>query len=291
MKCIWRNVKLMPERVNELDYEAVLMEVHDFMLALPTPWWAQRPSDTPMRTIKTIIHNMTKIKGAGILNHLNNIPKHSELNTYVLKILKVKFHIAKRSTNEVSQHFTSQKDKPVTSGDQQAYVSQSHQQRSQQDRMNRATHDQVSNIFKLISDKETSKLGLKQLYEFKEKHPEVDIQPFLKGATPYFQTYINDGLADFQRSSQNNTNNNHSNESVDHEDNQMRNQADGNPNNADYWMQKLNMYRVRGKLQNDDKESMDNKVADENLNMNQIQSRLTSMTRKDVRLVISCTIE
>jgi cytoskeleton-associated protein 5 len=89
MKCIWRNVKLMPERVNELDYEALLMEIHDFMLALPTQWWAQRPSDTPMRTIKTIIHNMTKIKGTGILNHLNNIPKHSELNTYVLRILKV----------------------------------------------------------------------------------------------------------------------------------------------------------------------------------------------------------
>lgn len=48
-------------------------------------------------------------------------------------------------------------------------------------------------------------------------------------------------------------------------------------------MQKLNMYRVRGKLQSDDKET-DNKVADENLNMNQIQSRLTTMTRKDVSL-------
>lgn len=148
--------------------------------------------------------------------------------------------------------------------------------------MNRATHDQVSNIFKLISDKETSKLGLKQLYEFKENHPEVDIQPFLRGASPYFQTFINDGLAELQRSSQNSTNNNHANEAMDNDDKQMRNQADGNPNNPDYWMQKLNMYRVRGKLQNDDQEMMDNKVADENLNMNQIQSKLTSMTRKDV---------
>lgn len=90
MKCIWRNVKLMPERVNELNYEDVLMEIHDFMLALPTQWWTNRPSDTPMRTIKTIIHNMTKIKGTGILSHLNNIPKHSELNAYVIRILKVR---------------------------------------------------------------------------------------------------------------------------------------------------------------------------------------------------------
>lgn len=279
MKCIWRNVKLMPERVNELDYEAVLIEIHDFMLALPTQWWVHRPSDTPMRTIKTIIHNMTKIKGNGILQHLNNIPKHSELNTYVLRILAVSGATEVSTSSDLTSVLIPQKDSPA--GDANQHASQNHQQRSQQDRMNRATHDQVSNIFKLISDKETSKIGLKQLYEFKEKHPEVDIQPFLRGASPYFQEFINDGLADLQRSSQNNTNNNQS-EELANDEHQVRNQADGNSHNSDYWMKKLNMYRVRGKLQNEEKEPMDNKVADENLNLNQIQSRLTSLTRKDV---------
>ncbi|CRK99142.1 CLUMA_CG012503, isoform A [Clunio marinus] len=263
MKCIWRNVKLIPERVDELDYEALLMEIHDFMLALPTQWWAQRPSDTPMRTIKTIIHNMTKIKGGAIVQHLNNIPKHSELNTYVLRILK-----KEQPTANSSDH-----------NNQQGSVSS--QQRSQ-DRMKRTTHDQVSNIFKLISDKETSQLGLKQLSEFVEKHPEVDIQPFLRGASPYFQTYINNGLAELKQLSQNNTNNNQDEDEVNGDENQVRNQAVGNSSNADVWMQKLNMYRVRGKLQNDENEPMDNKIADENLNLNQIQSRLTTLTRKDV---------
>lgn len=146
--------------------------------------------------------------------------------------------------------------------------------------MNRTTHDQVSNIFKLISDKDTSKLGIRQLHEFKEKHPEVDIQPFLKGASPYFQTFINDGLAELQNAAQNSTNNNPV-EEVNGDDHK---QADGGSNNPDYWMQKLNMYRVRGKLQSDEKQPIDNKIADENLNMNQIQSRLTTLTRKDVRL-------
>ncbi|XP_070492118.1 protein mini spindles isoform X2 [Chironomus tepperi] len=263
MKCIWRNVKLMPERVNELDYEALLMEIHDFMLALPTTWWAQRPSDTPMRTIKTIIHNMTKIKGAGILQHLNNIPRHSELNTYVLRILKKEQGILPGSHDS----------------NQQAYASQLHQQRSQQDRTSRANHDQVSNIFKLISDKDTSKVGLRQLYEFKQNHPEFDIQPFLKGSSPFFQQFIHDGLAELQKASQNNTNNNQSHE----QGSANSNQTNENPNNPDYWMHKLNMYRVRGKLQtNEEKEPiMDNKIADENLNMNQIQSRLTTMAKKE----------
>ncbi|KAL7034400.1 hypothetical protein ACKWTF_007947 [Chironomus riparius] len=263
MKCIWRNVKLMPERVNELDYDALLMEIHDFMLALPTNWWAQRPSDTPMRTIKTIIHNMTKIKGAGILQHLNNIPRHSELNTYVLRILK-KEHGSLPGSHDSNQ---------------QAYASQLHQQRSQQDRTSRANHDQVSNIFKLISDKDTSKVGLRQLNEFKQNHPEFDIQPFLKGSSPFFQQFIHDGLAELQKASQNNTNNNQSHE----QSSANPNQTNENPNNPDYWMHKLNMYRVRGKLQtNEEKEPiMDNKIADENLNMNQIQSRLTTLAKKD----------
>jgi cytoskeleton-associated protein 5 len=109
-----------------------------------------------------------------------------------------------------------------------------------------------------------------------ESHPQVDIQPFLRGSSPYFQKFINDGLANLRKESLNNTNNN------DEETTPRALEMDSN--NPDYWMQKLNMYRVRGKLQsNEDRDSlMDNKIADENLNMNQIQSRTTTSTKKDV---------
>lgn len=89
MKCIWRSVKVMPEKSNELDYDTVLYEVHEFMAALPSAWWQQRHADTPYRTVKTIIHNMAQIKGTAILQHLNKIPTHSELYAYLIKVLKV----------------------------------------------------------------------------------------------------------------------------------------------------------------------------------------------------------
>ncbi|CAO1409163.1 unnamed protein product [Diamesa serratosioi] len=278
MKCIWRNVKLMPERVNELDYDALLLEIHDFMSTLPSPWWTTRPSDTPMRTIKTIIHNMTKIKGASILQHMASVPKPSELNTYVLRILK-----------------NLQKEQGIgnESPQLQSQPSQLQQQRSQQDRLSRSTHDQVSSIFKLISEKETAKQGLLKLHEFKEKNPDVDINPFLRGASPYFQQYINDGLAEIQRMSQNNTNNNNNNANNTKQDvtaggdtiqaNRFNTHlANGDGKSPDFWMERLNMYRVRAKLPNSEQQQeMDNKMADENLNLNQIQ-RLTTLTRKDV---------
>ncbi len=183
-------------------------------------------------------------------------------NTYVLRILK-KEQIA-LPNNSTELH------------------SQQHQQRSQIDRINRATHDEVSNIFKLISDKETSKQGLKQLAEFKKNHPEVDIQPFLKGVSPYFQQFIADGLADLKNETQNISNNNDDEKEVP-----MR--ADTSSSSPDYWMQKLNMYRTRGKLQSSEDNSpiMNNKIADENLNVNQMQ-RMTSSTgnKKDVSILI-----
>ena len=94
MKCIWRNVKMLPERTDELDYDAVLWEVHQFLVTLPSSWWQTRPSDTPLRTVKTIIHNMVKIKGVGIVNHLNKIPSNSELRAYLIKIIRVNIHIS-----------------------------------------------------------------------------------------------------------------------------------------------------------------------------------------------------
>lgn len=116
------------------------------------------------------------------------------------------------------------------------------------------------------------------MYEFKEKHPDVDINPFLKGASAYFQEFITEGLAELEN--QNNGNNN----AQEYDNNNETAQLQGNSNpSSEYWMQKLNAYRVRGKLQGDEKEQqIDNKIADENLNMNQIQSRLTGLSRKDV---------
>lgn len=148
MKCIWRNVKIMPERANDLEYGDILLEVHEFMVLLPTTWWQQRPSDTPLRTVKTIIHNMAKIKGTQILQHLNNIPIHSEIHSYLLKILK-----------------NFQKDGNLVGSSPQrpnlpAVRDHSH-------RLEKSSHETIAHIFKLIADPETAKEGISRLYDFK----------------------------------------------------------------------------------------------------------------------------
>lgn len=268
MKCIWRNVKVIPDRLPDLDYDAVLLEVHEFMLALPSVWWQQRPSDTPLRTVKTIIHNMTKIKGNAILQHLNKIPSHSELNTYILRILK---NLNKEtSANAANQHASAVANSNSENNN-------THHRSG--NRPVHETHEEVSNIFKLISNTETSQEGLARLHDFKSKNPEVDILPFLKGASVSFQKYIIDGLAELDAAKQSDADKKAfgSNRVVTH-----------STTDPDYWMDRLNSLMTKNtstsSQQNiaSNSQYMDNKVADENLNLNQVQPKVNLLRKEAV---------
>ncbi|XP_055712026.1 protein mini spindles isoform X3 [Phlebotomus papatasi] len=274
MKCIWRNVKVIPERSSELDYDAVLLEVHEFMVALPSAWWHQRPSDTPLRTIKTIIHNMAKVKGNAILQHLNKIPSHSELYAYLIRILKKDGGSSGNPTNGNSNVVSPQR------GNQQGGV------KDQKQRMTKQMHDSISCIFKLISDTQTSKEGIAKLYDFKLKNPDVDVIPFLKGASPTFQKYIEDGLAEIERQR-----NSVVSSDGDNITQNITPTTDTNVNNfnSDYWLDKLNTMLVKSRgaassTNYDGSPLLDNKAADENLNVNQqFGGKATvSLLKKDV---------
>lgn len=91
MKCLWKVIKLMPVWGEDVDYELVLLEVHQFLVKFPSKWWTSRSVDTPLRTIKTIIHSTVKIKGAQSMQLLGKIPNpaESDIESYILRLLKV----------------------------------------------------------------------------------------------------------------------------------------------------------------------------------------------------------
>lgn len=91
MKCLWKVIKLMPSWGDNVDYESVLLEIHQFLVKFPSKWWTTRPVDTPLRTIKTILHSTVKIKGANSMQLLGKIPNpaESDIESYILRLLKV----------------------------------------------------------------------------------------------------------------------------------------------------------------------------------------------------------
>merc|ERR1712109_309658 len=49
-------------------------------------------------------------------------------------------------------------------------------------------------IFKKIGQKELTKQGLQELYNFKQQNPHADLEPFLVKSSEYFRNYIERGL-------------------------------------------------------------------------------------------------
>nr|NP_001163627.1 mini spindles, isoform B [Drosophila melanogaster]NP_001247131.1 mini spindles, isoform F [Drosophila melanogaster]ACZ94923.1 mini spindles, isoform B [Drosophila melanogaster]AFH06449.1 mini spindles, isoform F [Drosophila melanogaster] len=267
MKCIWRNVKMLPERSNELNYDAVILEVHEFMLALPSTWWQNRPSDTPMRTIKTILHNMAKVKGNAILQHLNQIPTHSELHTYLIRILKN----FQKDGSASGIGASPQRAKEIASK-----------------RISHQTHDTVSQIFKLISDRDTKQQGLQKLYDFKQQNPDIDLSTFLQGSSAPFHKYIEEGLAEIERNQ--NAGSTQDNRTAATRSYLTDVNYQNNGPDPDFWMDRLQYHMTGGAAKlasarsaDDGSHMLDNKVVDENLCLNGMNAQKASLIKREKR--------
>ncbi|KAJ8911339.1 hypothetical protein NQ315_014183 [Exocentrus adspersus] len=177
MKCLWRVIKLMPNWGDDIDYDSVLLEVHYFLKKFPSSWWKTKDIDTPLRTVKTILHSSVKIKGGTIMLHLGKIPNtsESEVESYILRILKslriTEIHQLPHPKPEIQR-------KPLS----------------------RANHNMLTEIFQKIGSKDETKEGLNLLYDFMQQHPEADIEPFLKKSSKFFQDYIRNGLKEIEDS-------------------------------------------------------------------------------------------
>ncbi|XP_022089158.1 cytoskeleton-associated protein 5-like isoform X2 [Acanthaster planci] len=185
MKCLWRMVRMMPNIIETLKVDRVLLDLHQFLKAFPSHSWRERASDTPLRTIKTILHSMAKILGDKILSYQTLItdPENSEMDGYLKRVLK---------SNRLSQGSLS--SEPVNGSAEPERVNVQNGAKMSPRRAPTRTNDILAEIFKKVGSKENTREGLAELYDFKQKYPEVDIDPFLKKTSQIFQSYIERGL-------------------------------------------------------------------------------------------------
>ncbi|TPP66566.1 hypothetical protein FGIG_11404 [Fasciola gigantica] len=79
MKSLWRITKAMDTTVNSYSLDVILLDCHHFLKAFPSPSWKQRKSDVPLRTIKTMLHVLCRLRGSVILDFLENVPNKTAL--------------------------------------------------------------------------------------------------------------------------------------------------------------------------------------------------------------------
>ncbi|XP_077372476.1 cytoskeleton-associated protein 5 isoform X3 [Festucalex cinctus] len=175
MKCLWRLIRHLPETINSINLDRILFDVHNIMKVFPKEKLKQLKNDVPHRTLKTLLHTLCKLTGVKILDHLSMIENRneSELEAYL-----------RRSVKQSGNLFGSKSDRSSEKGSLHV-----------EDGMSKAkVRDILSEIFKKIGSKENTKEGLTELYEYKQKCTDMDLEPFLKSTTPFFQSYVERGL-------------------------------------------------------------------------------------------------
>uniref|UniRef100_A0A4W6F474 Cytoskeleton associated protein 5 n=1 Tax=Lates calcarifer TaxID=8187 RepID=A0A4W6F474_LATCA len=175
MKCLWRMIRFLPETINTINLDRILLDVHNFMKVFPKEKLKQLKSDVPHRTLKTLLHTLCKLTGAKILDHLSMIENRneSELEAHLRRVVKHSGNLSGLKSDRGSEKTGLRTE----------------------DRMSKAkVSDILSEIFKKIGSKENTKEGLTELYEYKQKYSDADLEPFLKNTSQFFQSYVERGL-------------------------------------------------------------------------------------------------
>ncbi|XP_076879237.1 cytoskeleton-associated protein 5-A-like isoform X2 [Brachyhypopomus gauderio] len=78
MKCHWRMIKFLPEKVEALYLDRVLLDIHNFMKVFPKEAIRQNSNELVYRTVKTLLHTLCRIVGPKIMDHLSLIENRNE---------------------------------------------------------------------------------------------------------------------------------------------------------------------------------------------------------------------
>ena len=61
-QCLWKVVRNLPKTISEVKVDQILLDIHTFLLTHPHQMWKNRADDTPLRTIKTVLYTLGKLK-------------------------------------------------------------------------------------------------------------------------------------------------------------------------------------------------------------------------------------
>ncbi|XP_038695975.1 protein MOR1-like [Tripterygium wilfordii] len=192
VKCLIKLTKVLQSTIYDVDLDRVLQSIHVYLQELGMEEIRRRAGadDKPLRMVKTVLHELVKLRGAAIKGHLSMVPIDMKPQPIILAYIDLNLE-----TLAAARMLTS-------SGP----VGQAHWGDSAANNPSTATHSaesqlkqELAAIFKKIGDKQTCTIGLYELYRITQLYPKVDIFSQLQNASEAFRTYIRDGLAQMEK--------------------------------------------------------------------------------------------
>lgn len=206
MKCLWKLTKALDAAHASVNAEELLGSIQLFFTAHPPATWRDSApgADMPLRTVKTILHTMAKLRGSALLQCVGKCGPDSYVEHYLHQMLAALSRTtaapgdgtdgadAASPTNAASTPLSSGPVRPSAPTLIVASDATHTPLRAQESLQ--ALNRSLTGIFKKIGTREQTRLGLEELYDFLRQHPEADIKPFLSRTSEFFQGYIRRGL-------------------------------------------------------------------------------------------------
>ena len=87
MKCVWKLTHLLPDSINDVNLNAILVDIHTFYKVLPPSFWKTRTDRVPQQTMKALLQTLCKLRGNELVDCLSSIedPNASELPQYIMR--------------------------------------------------------------------------------------------------------------------------------------------------------------------------------------------------------------
>ncbi|XP_076948805.1 protein MOR1-like [Bidens hawaiensis] len=192
VKCLIKLTKVLQTTISEVDLDRILQSIHIYLQELGMEEIRRRAGadDKPLRMVKTVLHELVKLRGTAIKGHLSMVPIDMEPQPIILAYIDLNLQ-----TLAAARMLT-----PT------GPVGQTHWGDSMVNNPMPATHSadaqlkqELAAVFKKIGDKQTCSIGLYELYRITQLYPKVDIFSQLQNASEAFRTYIRDGLAQMEK--------------------------------------------------------------------------------------------
>lgn len=193
MKCLWKVTKQLPNNVqqSEVDVALLLRDLEHFLMHLPPMEWKTRAAqhlpheDLPLRTVKTIVHELVIICGERIVSIVRSMPGASQafVPSYVRVMLMANgmdvsgldFERATLTKISTAPAADSQRTDNVDEG---------------------KLEEELRDICSKICSKPNTRAGLLELYELELRHPQAlrQIDNYLHTLGSFFYKYIKRNL-------------------------------------------------------------------------------------------------
>lgn len=195
VKCLIKLTKVLQNTIFEVDLDQLLESIHQYLEELGMEEIRRRAGadDKPLRMVKTVLHELVKLRGTAIKGHLSMVPIDMEPQPIILAYIELNLQTlaAARMLNPAGAASHSNWGDSTANGPNPAATHSVDAQLKQE----------LAAIFKKIGDKQTCSVGLYELHRITQMYPQVDIFSQLQNASEAFRTYIRDGLAQIEKNS------------------------------------------------------------------------------------------